>query len=262
MGRQRVAGSRRPVDMVIRPEALIICVTGIALGLLYVPRMLAEGLVDVYEAAVAGGALLILSAMSLLLYSTVAGQVGAVVFVTCVGLLPYGRRLVGRRMLKRLALGDLQRWKQALEFDPRNASAHFFAAKSYRSLGRLDEAIASYEGGLSLSRGEIKAQRDYEMTVQLRRRNAGENWICAMCRAESPPERSSCFRCGTHLPQVEHVDTPLARYGIAPLPIAVGLTGVLALAGARRPEAMVGICCVAAALVMFVYVFLMPDIED
>ena len=39
-------------------------------------------------------------------------------------------------------------------------------------------------------------------------------------------------------------------------------SGVLASAGVVRPETMVGICCAAVALVMFVYVFLMPELED
>ncbi len=248
--------------MELHPEALLVTAPGLALALFYVPRMYLDRALTGTEAAVIGGVVFGLCGVCHTIWGTAASHALGVVIITAIGCLPYARRMLSRRYESAVAQRELADWRRTIAFDPKNTGAHVFAAEALRDLGRYAEAVSFFERALALNPRDPAVQRALEATTQLKRAAAGENWICATCRAENAAKAHECFRCGAHLPLAGRSRSPVAAYGIVPLAATVVLASVLGFSGAIGPSAMLLLCWLGALAVVAFHAIVSPASED
>lgn len=248
--------------MELHPEALLVTAPSVALALYYVPRMYLDRALTGSEAAAASGIVLGLCGVCHSIWGAAPGYALGVVIIAAIGCLPYARRMLSRRDELAVAERELAEWRRTIAFDARNRGAYVYAAEALRNLGRYAEAVSLYERAMALGPRDPAVQRALEVTTQLKRASAGENWICTTCRAENAARIRECFRCGAHLPLAGAAGSPVAAYGIAPLAALVVPASALGICGAISPSAMLLLCWLGALGVVVFYAIVSPASED
>jgi ribosomal protein L40E len=98
---------------------------------------------------------------------------------------------------------DIAKYRQAIEFDANNASAHAMLAETYLQAGQREAAIHEFRTAIGLSpHGPHTAKWKSRLRTTLET-EAGVNrfdfTVCHHCEADMPTGTKRCTRCGTPL---------------------------------------------------------------
>ena len=106
-----------------------------------------------------------------------------------------GRHLEERVRARRMAEEDIARYREAIEFDEKNAAAHAYLARVYRKQGRLHDAIAEYEQALELDANDAEARRELKTLVaEVQAVEAPPK--CPRCESPLDASGKTCPECG------------------------------------------------------------------
>lgn len=90
---------------------------------------------------------------------------------------------------------DVRRYREAIEFDARNAAAHAFLAAVYHKQGRLEEAIGEYEIAVELDPQDAKSRSRLKALAR-RLQEQPEFVRCPKCESELSAATKTCPKCG------------------------------------------------------------------
>jgi len=229
--------------------ALGVGLAGLLLALLHIPRMFFDGTLSLGEAASFGVLVLVLSIGVIVCWGTALGYIiGGGLALAC-GALPYVQYRLGYRAVAAYAGREIAKWSKTLDFDPSNAGAHGYLAKSYVELGRFDEAVAHYLEAMRLSPHDMQVRHDYEIAMQAQRQRHGQVWLCPVCRAQNDAHVTRCFRCSSRLMRWELPAQPVLDCAALATAGVAFLCTVLALARIMSPGLAVAAIALASAIV-------------
>ena len=106
-----------------------------------------------------------------------------------------GLVVVSRVQQEQMLEDDARRYREAIEFDAKNAAAHAFLAAVYRKQGRLHDAISEYEIALQLDPQDAKVRHDLKALLQ-ELRGADTPPACPRCEAPLDKSGKTCPECG------------------------------------------------------------------
>lgn len=99
-------------------------------------------------------------------------------------------RIRERRLLEQ----DEQRFREAIEFDEKNAAAHAFLARVYRKQGRLEEALRELENALALEPNEAQYRASLRaLAAEIQTKPGAPS--CPRCES-ALDEGKTCPECG------------------------------------------------------------------
>ena len=149
------------------------------------------------------------------------------------GMTVYLGRLSSQRAMERMDLEDIEKYKQAIEFDPNNVAAHAYLADSYRKMGYYDYAIAEYQAALRLDPSQQAEQHKLEAAISLRERLGSRQMACPFCGQPRPDVAKFCLGCGRGYDTLETVSYWLSRVrrrrSLVPLLVVICVGGLAAL---------------------------------
>lgn len=106
-----------------------------------------------------------------------------------------GQRLEDRARARRMAGEDIARYREAIEFDDKNAAAHAYLARVYRKQGRLAEAVTEFERAIELDANDAEARRDLKALVaEIQAVEAPP--VCPRCQSPLDESGKTCPECG------------------------------------------------------------------
>ena len=120
----------------------------------------------------------------------------ALTLMLFVGVLAYMLTLIDNRIrARRMIREDLARYREAIEFDDKNAAAHAFLGKLYRKQRRRREALAEYERAVELDPNDTESR---SIVRALAEEVLGEPDLprCPRCEAPLDPAAKTCLECG------------------------------------------------------------------
>ena len=120
-------------------------------------------------------------------------------FLLLTGILIAGLRYYPQILEERRRHGiiaeDLQRCRQALDFDPLNVAAYSLMGDIYMRLGDYDEAIANYRKAVELDPKASAEQDKLEGALREKAVLEGKAIFCPRCLAPRPKETNVCQNC-------------------------------------------------------------------
>lgn len=123
----------------------------------------------------------------------------------------FGLPIMGSRLhktaQKQLDDGDIQKFRSAIERDPKNASAYAFLGDALLKRGSVVAAQAQYERAVELApQAEAWQRKLRDVRMQAERQALGTSapptriLVCENCRADNDAALSHCARCNALLP--------------------------------------------------------------
>ena len=105
----------------------------------------------------------------------------------------------GKRACHKFDIEQLEKFRAAIESDPRNLAAHEKLAETYARMGDLDAAITEYGELLRIAPGDTLQANRLQKLIELRDRRKSPPLICPHCGASNPAENLRCYNCEGHL---------------------------------------------------------------
>ncbi|NIM05652.1 MAG: tetratricopeptide repeat protein [Armatimonadetes bacterium] len=97
---------------------------------------------------------------------------------------------------QQLLQADLETYRKALDFDPRNVAAYSFLADTYMKLGAVDQAIAHYRQALEVDPNLFEEKKKLEKALRLRDVLGAKTMFCPQCLRPRNPKENECLECG------------------------------------------------------------------
>lgn len=96
---------------------------------------------------------------------------------------------------------QLERYADAVRFNPKNIPARTHLAQTLHQLGRFDEAIDHMDYAVRIASPTVVAQDKITLQRWLKEKKIREVGliVCRSCFAENPPETAKCESCGASL---------------------------------------------------------------
>ncbi len=101
-----------------------------------------------------------------------------------------------RQLLHQMRLEEEQRYKAAIEHDPRNAAAWSALGDLYLESRRYDDAIACYERAVQLMPTDPAEKRKLHRARQLKQEAEAKGSFCPQCKAPVSAFTVQCPSCG------------------------------------------------------------------
>jgi tetratricopeptide (TPR) repeat protein len=192
------------------PMALGMAIVGMLLSIpvgLIIKAWLVDGTL---EGGFALGAILILMILFGLTWTS-QGSGMMLLFLFLLLTASFGLPILGSRWEKKaqkqLDDGDIQKFRAAIERDPKNASAYAFLGDALIKRGSYVAAQAQYEKAVELApQAEAWQRKLRDVRMQVERQTLGTSGpsmrvlVCTNCRADNDAALSRCARCNTPLP--------------------------------------------------------------
>jgi tetratricopeptide (TPR) repeat protein len=107
----------------------------------------------------------------------------------------YYPQILEEKRRRSIIAEDLQRCRQALDFDPLNVAAYSLMGDIYMRLGELDEAIANYRKAIELDPKASAEQDKLDGAMREKAMLEGKAMFCPRCLAPRPKETNVCQNC-------------------------------------------------------------------
>jgi len=105
-------------------------------------------------------------------------------------------RLLVEKARREMLKADLERFRRALDFDPKNVAAYAFLADVCAKLGDLEGAIENYRKALELDPKLIEEKVRLEQALREKARQEGRAMFCPRCQQPRAPRQDACLECG------------------------------------------------------------------
>jgi len=116
--------------------------------------------------------------------------------IVLIGVIAHALRVMDTRIRERLMVEeDEQRFREAIEFDEKNAAAHAFLGRLYHREGRLQEALGELQRAAALDPNDARARSDLKALVEeMEARPAPPG--CPRCESPLDASGKTCPQCG------------------------------------------------------------------
>ena len=183
---------------ILQASFLALCLILMALPALRIVGMYLERQISALELVLYFAVLLAFVAGVMKTWGSSTAWLLGFMYVSLCALYPVFERVSNQRALRRLDDEEIERCKQALDFDPKNAGALEKLGHIYYARGELDEAIDCYERSLELwKEARVKARLQY--AVRRKRLAETGNIVCHHCGTENAKGTFRCVECNAPL---------------------------------------------------------------